>query len=436
MEDVIIKTEPEDTLNEANINETELFDTNSETMDQEETASQDCMTEINKSLQISDVNYDLLGEFCFESDHLALKANGDYKNLLEAVVVLEAQRRRAINDLDKLLECQEEALADPIAFVEKLQRKENLNLPKSQNIKQLPVIDWGKYALSGNLSAFGRRQLTRLSTKASLDFSRNVSNKSKASLNQQKSSRMHLYWTTEEQKHLEELLIQFPPEEVETRRWEKIANCLENRTPTQVASRVQKYFIKLMKAGIPIPGRTPSMTYLRKPRRNVIRQQPSTFLISHTLPVHMPDADDHFRYNYALPQIIDENSMESRNDFSDEEDIDPELRNTAEFQELVLLKKSLREKLKSCGLAQHIGYKCGRCNSEPIIGVRWHCMECKPAIDFCDDCVESVPEVGQHTTEHRLDAIHNSSCGFLDRDYMHFMGNDYNYLDPNYMPAT
>ena len=50
-------------------------------------------------------------------------------------------------------------------------------------------------------------------------------------------------------------------EEVEARRWEKVAKALGNRTAQQVASRVQKYFIKLTKAGLPVPGRIPNMTY-------------------------------------------------------------------------------------------------------------------------------------------------------------------------------
>ena len=50
-------------------------------------------------------------------------------------------------------------------------------------------------------------------------------------------------------------------EEVEARRWEKVARALGNRTSQQVASRVQKYFIKLTKAGLPVPGRIPNMTY-------------------------------------------------------------------------------------------------------------------------------------------------------------------------------
>lgn len=34
-------------------------------------------------------------------------------------------------------------------------------------------------------------------------------------------------------------------------------NYLGNRTVTQVTSRVQKYFLKLYRAGLPVPGRIP-----------------------------------------------------------------------------------------------------------------------------------------------------------------------------------
>ena len=62
-------------------------------------------------------------------------------------------------------------------------------------------------------------------------------------------------WTPEEQRRLEELLEEYPSEEIEMERWKKIATCLGNRTPIQVQSRVQKYFQKLHKNGLPIPGR-------------------------------------------------------------------------------------------------------------------------------------------------------------------------------------
>ena len=72
-------------------------------------------------------------------------------------------------------------------------------------------------------------------------------------------------WTVEEQRHLEELLLEFQPEENEAARWRKIATKLGTRTPLQVQSHCQKYFIKLAKAGLPIPGRMPNLkTYVTK----------------------------------------------------------------------------------------------------------------------------------------------------------------------------
>jgi hypothetical protein len=69
----------------------------------------------------------------------------------------------------------------------------------------------------------------------------------------------------EEQRRLEELLIEIPPEENEASRWRKIAEKLGTRSQLQVQSHCQKYFIKLAKAGLPIPGRMPNLrTYKTK----------------------------------------------------------------------------------------------------------------------------------------------------------------------------
>ena len=70
-----------------------------------------------------------------------------------------------------------------------------------------------------------------------------------------------IIWRLGAQKFLptlqEELLDLHPSEEIEMERWKKIAAELGNRTPVQVQSRVQKYFLKLQRAGLPIPGRAP-----------------------------------------------------------------------------------------------------------------------------------------------------------------------------------
>ena len=49
-----------------------------------------------------------------------------------------------------------------------------------------------------------------------------------------KPSTFNQLWSAEEQRRLEELLLQFPPEEVEAKRWQKIAKALGNRTTQQV----------------------------------------------------------------------------------------------------------------------------------------------------------------------------------------------------------
>ena len=137
--------------------------------------------------------------------------------------------------------------------------------------------------------------------------------------NQKKPETFNQLWTPEEQKRLEELLTTFPPEQIEMERFRKIAKALGNRTPLQVQSRVQKYFIKLQKAGLPVPGRTYNFTHYsnnrrvshsaftsyhvfivvfcvqsghRHQRNNRFLFQPSTFFASATPPVFMNDMDD------------------------------------------------------------------------------------------------------------------------------------------------
>lgn len=46
-----------------------------------------------------------------------------YQRLLQTIVVLEAQRTQAIHDLETLARHQRGALADPISFVDQLQKQ-------------------------------------------------------------------------------------------------------------------------------------------------------------------------------------------------------------------------------------------------------------------------------------------------------------------------
>ncbi|KAM6918563.1 ZZ-type zinc finger-containing protein 3 [Xenentodon cancila] len=413
--------------------------------------------------------------YYFESDHLALKHNKDYQRLLQTIGVLEAQRTQAIHDLEMLTRHQSEALTDPINFVEQLQKRVSLGLPCPQRVVQLPDIAWEQY--TSGLGDFEREfcDKKRKTRQLKLIFDKGLPLRPKSPLEPKKEGEcstmysslptsdapengrqtqmirgrichpnkpdtFNQLWTVEEQKKLEQLLVKFPPEEVESRRWQKIADELGNRTAKQVASRVQKYFIKLTKAGIPVPGRTPNLCMYtkktsskRQHHLNKHLYRPSTFLTSYEPPVYMDEDEERSAYYNSV--------QDPSADDSDDESVPVELRNLPEYKELLELKRLKKQKLQeiqedNAGV-QHVGYKCDMCGMEPIQGVRWHCQDCPPdnSVDFCSNCSDCLFKTETHKPNHHLDPVHQPET-FLDRDYCLPQTTGYNYLDPNYFPAN
>lgn len=394
--------------------------------------------------------------FYYESDHMALKGNKDYRMLLRTITTLEAQRKQAIKDLDKLVTAQREALRNPLKFVHKLQKKDTLHLPSAQRIVMLPEIPWGRYLGHADSTELiqGLSHQTRAKQKddpgagtsaSDIDMlNQEMDEKNKNVIrgrmwDETKPDTFNRLWTVGEQKRLEDLLLKFPSEEVEARRWEKVAKELGNRTRHQVASRVQKFFIKLSKAGLPVPGRLPNLaTYTsKKPQQrrfvnpyNRLTMAPSTFLQSIRAPVLMNDDDD----------VCDFDMDFEADSLMEEDDIPTELRDSEEYRELVRLKKLRNITLKQQSDISHAGYSCDGCGVSPIVGVRWHCVNCPTEIstDLCQNCVDDEFQSEVHTASHDLEPIHSSQAsGFIDSDYTSFTGTsgDYNYLDPNYSPA-
>lgn len=74
-------------------------------------------------------------EFYFESDHLALRGNSDYRSVLRTIVILETQRIEAAKHIDQITEIHNTALSDPEAFVQRLASKQRLDFPGSINIQ-------------------------------------------------------------------------------------------------------------------------------------------------------------------------------------------------------------------------------------------------------------------------------------------------------------
>ncbi|XP_059954831.1 ZZ-type zinc finger-containing protein 3-like [Mesoplodon densirostris] len=180
--------------------------------------------------------------------------------------------KQQIQDLESLGRRQREALKNPIGFVEKLQKKADIGLPYPQRVVQLPEIVWDQYTNSlGNferefknhkrhtrrvklvfdkvgLPARPKSPLGPRKDRESLSYSMLPLSDGPEGSNSHpqmirgrlcddtKPETFNQLWTVEEQKNLEQLLLKYPPEEVESRHWKKIADELGNRTAKQVAS--------------------------------------------------------------------------------------------------------------------------------------------------------------------------------------------------------
>jgi len=271
--------------------------------------------------------------YYFESDHVALKTNADYRHLMRAFVSLQAERTAALHDLDALLDAQQNALRDPLGFVSQLNHGTWTNqLPRRRHVTELPTVAWEHYTGdvecvleslggAGQSSRLKHRRDVMTGIHGSSDTGRaNISDgsvsrttsdgslsKSISDVPIEKCKRRPVTfnqpWSVEEQRHLERLLEKYPPERFEARRFTKIASELPGRTTQQVTSRVQKYFIKLAKAGLPVPGRTPNLAayggrwftgryHGRHNRHHHFYFPSSTFLTSYAPPVYMDDHDD------------------------------------------------------------------------------------------------------------------------------------------------
>jgi hypothetical protein len=219
--------------------------------------------------------------FYFETDALALRDNPDYSCLLKTLVLLEAQRVRACEDLENLISTKERALNNPLEFLKYLSgdiRTNEYEMPPRQTIYLTPDIDWNKYYSCVDFSnedmisnqnlmqKFHSLRRKRPVEPVVASLSSTVSNVGKrVKQAEDKIVNYNKSWDVDEQRRLEELLIEFPPEDNEAARWRKIATKLGSRTPLQVQSHCQKFFIKLAKAGLPVPGRMPNMkTYVTK----------------------------------------------------------------------------------------------------------------------------------------------------------------------------
>lgn len=298
-------------------------------------------------------NSDTDGEFAFETDHLALRGNKDYSDLLKYIVQLEAQKIKALKDIEDLADAQSKALDDPLSFVQDL-KLGKINFPPRQIVPDIPEIEWSKYGIDA-LTDFDK------DTRPIVDESDSGTKVRGRTFTDNKPETFNQLWSCEEQKRLEELLEIYPEEPIEARRYKKIADALGTRTPIQVMSRLQKYFAKLAKAGLPIPGRAPKR--ISKDRNRSIFYKKSTFFPQLHVPVKMDDP-----YDSSEPQETDTKSGN---------------------KSIIELLRAAKEQrlLDETAPVYQTKTMCVGCQKTGFLGARW---TDNAGTDYCTDCVVKV----------------------------------------------
>ncbi|KAF9969780.1 ZZ-type zinc finger-containing protein 3 [Actinomortierella ambigua] len=233
-------------------------------------------------------------------------------------------------------------------------------------------------------------------------------------------------WTDDEQKLLERLLEVYPDEPVAAQRFQKISQAMGTRTPKQVASRVQKYFIKLVKAGLEAPGR---MNYSLEPTK----PKPKAGSPKKQANPHKRDESGELKKksNASRPRSTNKDKEKAprkkaksslgsgqgrisgaqylnyasaptvyMSDDDDEESV----------QEMMGIRGStapMQGGSSSSSFSQagpsnprHVGYGCNSCGMSPIQGTRYHCLECDAhgGTNLCAACYSS----GYYRNDHHL----------------------------------
>ncbi|EGC39132.1 hypothetical protein DICPUDRAFT_148146 [Dictyostelium purpureum] len=353
----------------------------------------------------------------------------EYKQLTKVLEILELQREQVLKDREFIENAYKEAIGNPVEYIESLVSGA-IRLPPKINIINIPDLTGillptynnknnnvstnsssGSIGINSNQRLVNNNSINKENEKEVRNeivvYKKRMNNHDESDSNFKEGenevirkpprpypralSKTNLaYWTEEEHNRLEELLVEFPEEEVATHRWVKIANKLGNRTPAQVASRTQKYFKKLERLGLEIPGSRP-----KKKRSGSISSggfEPQS-------------SEDERRLEIKQ-------SSNSSNSNSAANNKNSSSNSTAKV---------------------HEGYKCDGCDIEPIVGVRWHCEECMNEVDLCSKCHDELDEIGKHLSSHHMTAFENPDSYFLDDDYKYtYPTGESNYLDPNY----
>ncbi|GAN05907.1 hypothetical protein MAM1_0105c05383 [Mucor ambiguus] len=217
-------------------------------------------------------------------------------------------------------------------------------------------------------------------------------------------------WSDQEQERLQELLITFPDEPVQAQRFNKISKALGTRTPRQVASRVQKYFIKLAKMGLPVPGRITIPPSCMPKGDNGVKKMKTKAKPKNQGRISKPAAPPALRttgvgYNSAISGGIT-NTRISGGHYANT--TGPPAVYMSDDEEDSSVKEMMRN--------------CDSCGAEPIVGVLYKCTMCDVSeeVDLCGNCMQKGTFTNDHhTLDHTFEAVRtaNPLPYYADNDY-------------------
>ncbi|KAK9712825.1 hypothetical protein K7432_006873 [Basidiobolus ranarum] len=415
-----------------------------------------------------------------------LKGNDDYLLITSAMDVLKHQLDQARKDIGRLSELKEKALSDPIKFVTQLRERKNEKPPKLQRVVAIPTIDLDKYVsrvrrgtqdISLNFSPLERPPLyksilsssnvqlptegTKSTSASKASSPTSIEIESKHDIKQEelneyfpqtemptpeikfqkrnlsvkdeldsgdKPMSFNQPWSDEEQARLVAYLDEFPEEPIQSQRFLKISKALGTRTPKQVASRVQKYFIKLAKAGLPVPGRMPNMAIYNKPPASV--RKPIEKKKSPPPKKQKAESRPGYSNRYSGAQYLS-GPITPTVLMSD----DDEAAETPSRRAPPAARKSAPKTSPPAAPSSnaHHGYKCDNCLIEPIVGSRWTCTDCDEdhQVDLCNSCHSSGDfQNDHHDPSHAFQKVTlgEESYYYQDNDYNEQPAGEYSYL--------
>eukprot|EP01091_Cochliopodium_minus_P004815 TRINITY_DN1470_c0_g1_i1.p1 TRINITY_DN1470_c0_g1~~TRINITY_DN1470_c0_g1_i1.p1 ORF type:complete len:712 (-),score=203.75 TRINITY_DN1470_c0_g1_i1:289-2424(-) len=222
--------------------------------------------------------------------------------------------------------------------------------------------------------------------------------------NSKNKKKKNRFWTAEEQKRLEELLIEFPEEEVRNQRYAKISKALGTKTTAQVYSRVNNYFTKLALAGLEVPGKIPEISQgerLRDYKKKTDIKSSNTLISvtegSETVFSKVETLKEGF---YKKPIVLIEENENDNEKISLTDVLSSfDSNNTSQV---------VQRKV-------YYGIICACCNVSPIVGLKYSCKNCfkhsGELISVCDDCFQCKErmQLFSHDTSHTFQPCEKTS---------------------------